>query len=83
MKHNKYFKIVVMLLILSLFVFGFTDTVLATPKKKIGIISLYLAAAVPPRIVNEAEKLFEKEDWKAVVVDTKSDKQKLISTCLI
>lgn len=76
----------IQLFIVALLVLGFllsiNQSAFAAQKRKIGIISLYLAAAVPPRIAKEAEKLCKAEGWKPIVVDTKADKQKLISTCL-
>ena len=81
MKENR-FKMIILCCLLAIFLFAHIDTAFAAPKKKIGIISLYLAAAVPPRIAKEAEKLCKSEGWQPIIVDTKSDKQRLISTCL-
>jgi ribose transport system substrate-binding protein len=82
MQRRKSLKLFVLVVLLGVFIFGSADLLYAAPKKKIGIISLYLAAAVPPRIADETEMLCKQEGWKPIVVDTKSDKQRLITTCL-
>lgn len=82
MKWTNIVRLFVVFLLLVALVFGATQTVLAAKKRTIGIISLYLAAAVPPRIGNEAVKLCKQEGWEPLLIDTRADGQKLISTCL-
>ncbi|MBW2059325.1 MAG: substrate-binding domain-containing protein [Deltaproteobacteria bacterium] len=82
MDWTKKARVLVVLLVAAGVLLGVSDTVLAAKQRTIGIISLYLAAAVPPRIGNEAVKLCKQEGWKPILVDTKSDQQRLISTCL-
>jgi ribose transport system substrate-binding protein len=82
MKRSNCGRLIVLFLLLGVFIFGTAQSLVAAPKRKIGIISLYLAAAVPPRIAKEAEKLCEQEGWQPIIIDTKSDNQRLISTCL-
>jgi len=73
---------IVILLVLIALTIGAAQTPVAAKQKTIGIISLYLAAAVPPRIGNEAVKLCKQEGWEPLLIDTRADGQKLISTCL-
>jgi len=78
-KKSRFFLVILLLVGFSL---GVVLTSFAAKQRTIGIISLYLAAAVPPRISNEAVKLCKEEGWKPILVDTKTDKEKLIGTCL-
>jgi len=79
LRKSRFFLVI---LLLVGFILGSTQAVTFAKQRTIGIISLYLAAAVPPRIGHEAVKLCKEKGWKPILVDTKSDKQKLISTCL-
>jgi len=82
MSWGKRIRSIVVLLVLMALIIGATQTPLAAKERTIGIISLYLAAAVPPRIGNEAVKLCKQEGWEPLLIDTRADGQKLISTCL-
>jgi ribose transport system substrate-binding protein len=82
MKSKNTVRLLVVFLLLAGLILGASQTTLAAEKRTIGIISLYLAAAVPPRIGNEAVKLCKQEGWEPLLIDTRADGQKLISTCL-
>ena len=82
MRSTNTVRLFVVFLLLAGLILGAGQTTLAAEKRTIGIISLYLAAAVPPRIGNEAVSLCKQEGWEPLLIDTRADGQKLISTCL-
>lgn len=82
MNSAKRLKARTVLLLIIFFTFFAGSEAFAAGEKKIGIITLYLAAACPSRIAPEAVTLCKQEGWQPVLVDCSNDNQRLISTCL-